>query len=35
MLLALDIYRTLRKGAKVAFAKLNHHTHKRCIFCGH
>jgi len=34
MLLAVEIYRTLRKGAKVACAKLNHQTSRRCIFCG-
>jgi aquaporin Z len=34
MLLAVEIYRALRKGAKVACAKLNHHTNRRCIFCG-
>jgi aquaporin Z len=34
MLLAVEIYRVLRKGAKVTCAKLNHHTNKRCIFCG-
>ena len=34
MLLAVEIYRATRKGAQVACAKLNHHTNKRCIFCG-
>jgi len=35
MLLAVEIYRALRKGAQVACAKLNHHTNRRCIFCGY
>jgi aquaporin Z len=34
MLLAVEIYRALRKSARVACAKLNHHTNRRCIFCG-
>lgn len=35
MLLAVEIYRALRKGAKVACAKWNHDMRHRCIFCGH
>jgi aquaporin Z len=35
MLLAVEIYRALRKGAKVACAKWNHDVRHRCIFCGH
>lgn len=35
MLLAVEIYRALRKGAQVACAKLNHDMRHRCIFCGH
>jgi aquaporin Z len=35
MLLAVEIYRALRKGAQVACAKWNHDPSQRCIFCGH
>jgi aquaporin Z len=35
MLLAVEIYRVLRKGARVACAKWNHDMRQRCIFCGH
>jgi aquaporin Z len=35
MLLAVEIYRVLRKGAKVTCAKWNHDPRQRCIFCGH
>lgn len=35
MLLAVEIYRTLKKGAQVACAKWNHDPRHRCIFCGH
>jgi len=35
MLLAVEIYRALKKGAQVACAKLNHDPRQRCIFCGH
>jgi aquaporin Z len=35
MLLAVEIYRAIRNGAQVACAKLYHHTHRRCIFCGY
>src|SRR5215510_6613279 len=35
MLLAVEIYRALRKGARVACAKWNHDPRQRCIFCGH
>ena len=35
MLLAVEIYRGLRKGAQVACAKWNHDPRQRCIFCGH
>ncbi len=35
MLLAVDVYRTIRRQAKVHCAKLNHHTMRRCIFCGY
>ncbi len=35
MLLAVDAYRTLKRQAVVACAKLNHRTHRRCIFCGY
>ncbi len=35
MLLAVEIYRALRKGAQVACAKWNHDPRQRCIFCGH
>lgn len=35
MLLAVEIYRGLRKGARVACAKWNHDMRHRCIFCGH
>lgn len=34
MLLAVEIYRALRKGAQVACAKWNHDPRHRCIFCG-
>jgi aquaporin Z len=35
MMLAVEIFRALRKGAQVACAKLNHDLRHRCIFCGH
>jgi aquaporin Z len=35
MFLAVEIYRVLRKGARVACAKWNHDMRQRCIFCGH
>jgi aquaporin Z len=35
MLLAVEIYRVVRKGARVACAKWNHDMRHRCIFCGH
>jgi len=35
MLLAVEIYRVLRKGARLACAKWNHDMRQRCIFCGH
>jgi aquaporin Z len=35
MLLAVEIYRALGKGARVACAKWNHDMRHRCIFCGH
>jgi aquaporin Z len=35
MLLAVEIYRGLRKGGQVACAKWNHDLRQRCIFCGH
>jgi aquaporin Z len=35
MLLAVEIYRALKKGAQVACAKWNHDPRQRCIFCGH
>jgi len=35
MLLAVEIYRVVRKGAQVACAKWNHDPRQRCIFCGH
>lgn len=35
MLLAAEIYRGLRKGARVTCAKWNHDLRHRCIFCGH
>lgn len=35
MLLAVELYRTLKKGAKVACAKWNHDPRQPCIFCGH
>jgi aquaporin Z len=35
MLLAVELYRVLRKGAQVACAKWNHDMRHRCIFCGH
>lgn len=35
MLLAVEIYRVLRHGAKVACAKWNHDMRYRCIFCEH
>jgi len=34
MLFAVEIYVALRKGMYVFCAKLNHHTNRRCIFCG-
>jgi aquaporin Z len=36
MLLAVEAYRLLRRTPNVICAKLNHHTHRRCIFrCGY
>lgn len=35
MLLAVEIYYGLRRGAGVACAKWNHDPRQRCIFCGH
>jgi aquaporin Z len=36
MLLAALAYRLLRRAPEVVCAKLNHHTHRRCIFrCGY
>ena len=36
MLLAVEAYRLLRRTPDVVCAKLNHHTHRRCIFrCGY
>ncbi len=35
MLLAVEIYRAMKKGAQVACAKWNHDPRQRCIFCGH
>lgn len=35
MLLAVEIYRALRRGGQVACAKWNHDPRQRCIFCGH
>ncbi len=36
MLLAVEVYRLIRRTPEVICAKLNHHTHQRCIFyCGY
>jgi aquaporin Z len=35
MQLAVNVYGTLRRRAEVICAKLNHQTHRRCIFCGY
>jgi aquaporin Z len=36
MLLAVEAYRVIRRTPEVICAKLNHHTHRRCIFrCGY
>ena len=36
MLLAVEVYRLLRRTPEVICAKLNHHTQRRCIFrCGY
>jgi aquaporin Z len=36
MLLAVEAYRLIRRTSDVICAKLNHHTHRRCIFrCGY
>jgi aquaporin Z len=36
MLLAVEAYRLIRRTPEVICAKLNHHTHHRCIFhCGY
>jgi aquaporin Z len=36
MLLAVEVYRLVRRTPDVICAKLNHHTHRRCIFrCGY
>src|SRR5262245_60397019 len=34
MLLAVELYRALSKGAQVVCAKWNHDPRQRCIFCG-
>jgi aquaporin Z len=34
MFVAVEIFRALRGLARVGCAKLNHHPHRRCIFCG-
>jgi aquaporin Z len=34
MLLAVEIYRAVKKGAQIACAKWNHDPRQRCIFCG-
>jgi aquaporin Z len=36
MLLAVEVYRLIRRTPDVICAKLNHHTRRRCIFrCGY
>ena len=36
MLLGVEVYRRIRHTSDVVCAKLNHHTHRRCIFrCGY
>jgi aquaporin Z len=35
MLLAVELHRRLSRGGAVHCAKLNHHTTRRCIFCGY
>jgi aquaporin Z len=35
MLLAVELYHGLRRGARIACAKCNHDMRYRCIFCGH
>src|SRR6516162_3293206 len=35
MLVAVELYHSLRPGARVACAKWNHDMRHRCIFCGH
>ena len=36
MLLAVEVYRLIARTPRVLCAKLNHHTHRRCIFrCGY
>jgi len=35
MLLAVELYQALRRGALIACAKWNHDMRHRCIFCGH
>ena len=35
MLLAVEIYRLLKRGVQIACAKWNHDPRQRCIFCGH
>jgi aquaporin Z len=36
MLLAVEAYRLIARTPQVLCAKLNHHTHRRCIFrCGY
>ncbi len=35
MLLAVEIFRAAKGLQRVRCAKLNHHTHRRCIFCGY
>jgi len=35
MLLAVELYQALKRGARVGCAKWNHDMRHRCIFCGH
>ena len=35
MLSASFLYQLIRSKSSVKCAKLNHHTHRRCIFCGY
>jgi hypothetical protein len=34
MLLAADVNRLIQRRKTIFCAKLNHHTTRRCIFCG-